>query len=494
MQWLKTKTIEQALADSDEPGRQLQRSLGAFDLMILGVAVAVGAGIFSVGARAAGSFAGPAVIFSFILAAATCALATMCYAEFASSVPVTGSAYTYTYLTLGEGVAWIIGWNLLLEMIAAGAVIAKYWGIYLSTVFATAGVDIPSTLHLGAISLEWGPFFIVAVFTGLLILGTQESARVNNVFTLIKIAITLFVIVVGFTHMDLKNFTPFVPPAQPPVAGHGVTADVWGQPMLAWLFGARPSQYGWLGVISGASLVFFAFIGFDVVATSAEEVREPQKTLPRGIFGGLALVTLLYILVTLALTGMVPYTELAKAENPSLATAFISVGANWAAQVIAVGVLLGLTTVVMVLLMGSARILMALSRDGLLPRSWSVTSAMRKTPVRLQLMVGAVVAVLAGFTKVELLEEMINIGTLSAFVLVSIGVLLLRRKRPDAGTGYRVPWVPVLPLLSALLCFYLMLNLTTLTWLRFLGWMALGAVIYMAYGMRHSRLAHSDKK
>lgn len=494
MQWLKTKTIEQALADSDEPGRQLERSLGVFDLMILGVAVAVGAGIFSVGARAAGSFAGPAVIFSFILAAATCAVATMCYAEFASSVPVTGSAYTYTYLTLGEGLAWIIGWNLLLEMISAGAVIAKYWGIYLSIIFSTAGLDVPSTIYLGPVAMEWGPFVIVAVFTALLMRGTKASAQVNNVFTLIKIAITLFVIVVGFTYMDVKNFTPFVPPAQPPVIGHGVTGDVWGQPMLAWLFGAQPSQYGWLGVISGASLVFFAFIGFDVVATSAEEVKEPQKTLPRGIFGGLALVTLLYILVTLALTGMVPYSELAKAENPSLATAFISVGANWAAQVIAVGVLMGLTTVVMVLLMGSARVLLALCRDGLLPRSWSVTSATRKTPVRLQLLVGVVIAVLAGFTKVELLEEMINIGTLSAFVLVSIGILVLRKKRPDLQSGYRVPLVPLVPVASALLCSYLMLNLTTLTWLRFMGWMAIGVLIYLAYGMRHSRLAHSDKR
>ena len=492
MQWLRTKSIEQAMADSDDPGRQLKRSLGVFDLMILGVAVAVGAGIFSVGARAAGSFAGPAVIFSFILAAATCAVATMCYAEFASKVPVTGSAYTYTYLTMGEGLAWIIGWNLMLEMIAAGAVIAKYWGIYLSIIFSTAGMDVPSTLHVGGISFEWGPFFIVAVFTVLLIIGTQTSARVNNVFTLIKVAITLFVIVVGFTYIDFSNYSPFVPPSQPPVLGHGVTGDVWGQPMLAWLFGAQPSQYGWMGVISGASLVFFAFIGFDVVATSAEEVKDPQKTLPRGIFGGLAVVTILYILVTLALTGMVPYTELAKAENPSLSTAFINVGATWAAQVIAIGVLAGLTTVVMVLLMGSARILMALSRDGLLPRSWSLTSAKRKTPVRLQLVVGVVIAFLAGFTKVELLEEMINIGTLSAFVLVSIGILVLRKKRPELVAGYRVPWVPFLPVLSAVLCTYLMLNLTTLTWVRFMAWMALGVVVYVCYGMRNSRLAKGE--
>lgn len=487
MQWLRTKTVAQALADADEPGRQLKRTLGTFDLIIMGLAVAVGAGIFSVGARAAGTFAGPAVIFSFIIAAFTCALAIMCYAEFASKVPVTGSAYTYTYLTLGEGLAWIIGWNLLLEMISAAAVIAKYWGIYLSAVFSTTGIDIPSTLDIGGLTMYWGPFLVVTVFTLLLIAGTQVSAKVNNVFTLVKLAITVFVIIVGLTYLKIDNFTPFIPEAQTPVVGHGVTGDVWGQPMLAWLFGAEPSQYGWLGVISGASLVFFAFLGFDIVATSAEEVKDPQRTLPRGILGGLALVTVLYILVTLALTGMVPYTELAAAENPSLATAFVAVGADWAAQIISVGVLVGMTTVVMVLLMGSARVLLALCRDGLLPRSWGVTSKTRKTPVRLQIAVGVVVAILAGFTKVEALEEMINIGTLSAFVLVSIGVLVLRKKNPNTG-GYRVPFGAVLPILSALLCVYLMMNLTTLTWVRFLGWMALGVVIYVGYGMRHSRL------
>lgn len=490
MQWLRTKTVAQALADSHEPGRELKRTLGTFDLIILGLAVAVGAGIFSVGARAAGTFAGPAVIFSFVIAAFTCALAMMCYAEFASNVPVTGSAYTYTYLTMGEGLAWIIGWNLLLEMVSAGAVIAKYWGVYLSTVLQIAGIDLPQTLDIGGMTLYWGPFFIVTVFTLLLIVGTKESARVNNVLTIVKLAITVFVIIVGFTYINVDNYSPFIPESQPPVGAHGVTGDVWGQPMLAWAFGAQPSQYGWLGVISGAALVFFAFLGFDIVATSAEEVKNPKKTLPRGILGGLAVVTVLYILVTLALTGMVPYTELAKAENPSLATAFIGVGANWAAQIISVGVLAGMTTVVMVLLMGTSRVLLALCRDGLLPRSWGVTSR-RGTPVRLQIVVGVVVAFLAGFTKVELLEEMINIGTLSAFVLVSIGVLVLRKKNPNmrADAGYRVPFGPVLPVLSTILCTYLMLNLTTLTWVRFIGWMVLGVVIYGLYGMRHSRLA-----
>src|SRR5690606_16506970 len=327
--------------------------------------------------------------------------------------------------------------------------------------------------------------FIVSVFTGLLILGTKMSARVNNVFTLIKVGIVVFVIVVGLTYFNADNLTPFVPPSEPTGGG---SADAWSQSLLSWLTGAAPARYGVAGVLSGAALVFFAFIGFDVVATSAEEVKNPQRTLPLGIFGGLALVTLLYLGVSLALTGMVPYTLLASVENPSLATAFIAVGADWAAQVISVGILVGLTTVIMVLLMGLSRVLLAMSRDGLLPRWLSVTSETRKTPVRLQLISGVAVALLAGFTQVEILEEMINIGTLSAFVLVSLAVVVLRHKRPDLKRGYRVPFAPVLPIVSALLCFYLMLNLTTLTWVRFVVWLTVGVAIYFAYGRRHARV------
>jgi len=482
---LRTKSIEQTIADAAEPGRELKRSLSAWDLMILGVAVAVGAGIFSVGARAAGSFAGPAVTLSFLLAALACALAIMCYAEFASSIPVAGSAYTYTYATLGEFLAWIIGWDLILELLTAGAVIAKYWGIYLAMVFQLFDVDIPGTVDVAGIGVDWGPLFIVAVFTGLLILGTKISAQVNNVFTLLKVGIVVFVIVVGLTYFDPANLKPFVPPAMP---AQGSDGEVWTQSLLAWATGAEPAKYGLAGVLSGAALVFFAFIGFDVVATSAEEVKDPQRTLPLGIFGGLALVTLLYVGVALALTGMVPYTLLAEAENPSLATAFVAVGAGWAAQVISIGILAGLTTVIMVLLMGLSRVLLAMSRDGLLPRWLSVTSAKRKTPVRLQLITGAAVALLAGFTQVEILEEMINIGTLSAFVLVSLAVVVLRCTRPDLPRAYRVPWSPVLPVIAALLCFYLMLNLTTLTWLRFGVWLVLGTVVYFLYGRRHARV------
>ena len=479
----RTKSIEDSLADSSVEGRSLKRTLGTWDLMIMGVAVAVGAGIFSVGAKAAGNYAGPSVSLAFILAAVTCALAIMCYAEFASTVPVAGSAYTFTYATLGELLAWIIGWDLILEMLTAAAVIAKYWGIYLSNVFLLWGWDVPSELDVFGLKVSWGAFVIVAIFTTLLVLGTKLSSRVASVFTIIKVAIVIFVIVVGAFFVKAANYTPFIPDEVPTKGG---ASDAWSQSLFSFMTGAAPAQYGVFGLLAGASLVFFAFIGFDVVATSAEEVKNPQRNLPRGIFGGLAIVTVLYVGVSLVLTGMVPYTTLAEAEDPSLATAFIAVGADWAAQVISIGILAGLTTVIMVLLLGLARVVFAMSRDGLLPRSLSVTSEKRKTPVRVQLIVGALVALIAGLTDVGILEEMINIGTLSAFVLVSIAVIVLRKKYPKLPRAFRVPWSPFLPILSAVLCVWLMLNLTTLTWVRFLVWLAVGFIIYFAYSRRHS--------
>ena len=481
----RTKSIEDSISDSLEKGHSLKRTLGTWDLMIMGVAVAVGAGIFSVGAKAAGSFAGPSVTLAFLLAAFTCALAIMCYAEFASAVPVAGSAYTFTYATLGELLAWIIGWDLILEMLTAAAVIAKYWGIYLSTVFSLAGWNVPDTIPVIGLDVSWGAFVIVAVFTTLLVLGTQLSARVSSIFTLIKVAIVVFVIIVGAFFINVDNYTPFIPAS---VLAQGAADDVWLQSMFSFMTGAAPAQYGIFGLLAGASLVFFAFIGFDVVATSAEEVKNPQKTLPRGIFAGLAIVTVLYVGVSLVLTGMVPYTVLADDPNASLATAFVAVGAGWAAQVISVGILAGLTTVIMVLLLGLSRVIFAMSRDGLLPRWLSVTSEKRRTPVRIQIISGTVVALIAGLTDVGVLEEMINIGTLSAFVLVSVAVVVLRKKRPDLPRAFKVPFSPFLPILSAVLCLWLMLNLTTLTWARFGIWLALGVAVYFLYGRRHSLL------
>lgn len=486
MQIFRTKPIEATIAETHEPGRRLKRTLSAWDLMIMGVAVAVGAGIFSVGAKAAASFAGPAVTVSFAIAAVACALAIMCYAEFATAIPVAGSAYVFTYATMGELLAWIIGWNLILELFTAGAVVAKYWGLYLSKVFSLVGLDVPPSIHLGSVELVWGPFLIVAIFTVLLVLGTKLSARVGNFFTIIKIAVVLFVIVVGFFYIRAENFSPFIPSAVP--AQSEDTTAVLKQSLFAFATGAAPAQYGLFGVFAGAALVFFAFIGFDVVATSAEEVKNPQKTLPRGIFAGLGVVTLLYILVSLALTGMVPYTTLAAAEQPTLTTAFEAVGNTDAAKVIAFGSLVGLTTVIMVLLMGFARVVLAMSRDGLLPRALSVTSEKRSTPARLQILCGALVALVAGLTNVDVLEEMINIGTLSAFVVVSLGIIVLRRKRPDLKPAFRVPFGKVLPIVSAVLCLYLMTNLAVETWIYFAGWLVVGLIIYFAYGQRHSRL------
>jgi len=475
------KSVEDSLAAIDDPERSLKRSLTSWDLAVLGVAVAVGAGIFSVGATAAANYAGPSVIVSFVIASVVCALAVMCYAEFASAIPVAGSAYTFSYATMGELVAWIIGWDLILEMLLASAVIAKFWGVYLGDAFGLFGIDLPLTIPIGPVDLEWGPVFIVAVFTTLLAIGTKLSTRVNSVFTVIKVGITLFVIVVGFFFVDASNYSPFVPPAQP-----APEQSALEQPLVGFLTGLEPTTYGVMGLLAGAALVFFAFIGFDVVATTAEEAKDPQRTLPRGILGGLAIVTVLYILVTLVVTGMVSYTELAESDAPSLTTAFILVGADWAGRVISVGILIGLTTVIMVLLLGLTRVVFAMSRDGLLPRGISRTSHRYHTPIRLQVGVGIVVALIAGLSQVELLEEMINIGTLSAFVLVSFGIPILRRSRPDLQRSFKVPWSPVLPIVSGVACLWLMANLTTLTWLRFLGWVVVGLVIYAFYGYRHS--------
>ena len=484
---LRRKSVEDSLASLEDPDRSLKRSLTAWDLAVLGVAVAVGAGIFSVGATAAANYAGPGVIVSFLIASVVCALAIMCYAEFASTLPVAGSAYTFSYATAGELVAWIIGWDLILEMLLAAAVIAKFWGVYLSDAFGLFGIDVPTTLELGPVDLDWGPVLVVGVFTALLAVGTKLSTRVNSIFTIIKVAITLFVIVAGFFYVRAENFSPFIPPSQPAESASGLE-----QPLFGFLSGFEPSQYGVMGVLSGAALVFFAFIGFDVVATTAEETKNPQRAVPRGVLGGLAIVTVLYVLVTIVVTGMVPYTDLAASDSPSLTTAFVLVGADWAGKVISIGILIGLTSVIMVLLLGLTRIVFAMSRDGLLPRGISRTSHRYKTPIRLQVGVGVVVALIAGLSEVERLEEMINIGTLSAFVLVSFGIPILRRTRPDLERGFRVPWSPVLPVVAGVACLWLMSNLTVLTWVRFAVWLALGLVIYAVYSYRHSRVGRGE--
>ena len=478
----RVKSVEQSVADTDEEGTRLRKDLSWWDLTVFGVSVVVGAGIFTITASTAGNITGPAISLSFVLAAIACGLAALCYAEFASTVPVAGSAYTFSYATFGEFIAWIIGWDLILEFAVGAAVVSKSWSTYLGDVFGFGG----GTVELGFATLDWGALLIIGVLTTLLALGTKLSARVSLIITAVKIAVVLLVIVVGAFFIKVANFSPFVPPAG---ESSGSQTE---QSLFSLITGAEGSSYGWYGVLAGASIVFFAFIGFDVVATTAEETKEPQRDVPRGIITTLVIVTLLYVAVAVVLTGMVNYTELkAAGEDANLSTAFALNGIDWAAKVIAIGALAGLTTVVMVLMLGQIRVLFAMSRDGLLPRALAHTGD-RGTPVRITLIVGALVAVAASVFPIAKLEEMVNVGTLFAFVLVSAGVIVLRRTRPDLERAFRTPWVPVLPVVAIIACFWLMLNLTALTWMRFGAWMLIGVAVYFAYGRRHSVLARRE--
>jgi APA family basic amino acid/polyamine antiporter len=476
----RTKSVEQSIRDTDEPGKKLRKDLTAWDLAIFGVAVVIGAGIFTLTARTAGNVAGPAVSLAFVFAAIACGLTALCYAEFASTVPVAGSAYTFSYATFGELAAWIIGWDLLLEFALAAAVVSKGWSQYLGQVFDRGA----AVVEIGGVSFDWGAVLLIAVLTTLLALGTKLSSRVSMIAVAIKVGVILLVIVVGLSFFDSANLTPFIPESVPGEDGRGLT-----QSLFSWATGAGNSTFGWYGLLAAASLVFFAFIGFDVVATAAEETKNPQRDLPRGILGSLLVVTILYVAVTIVLTGMVPYTDLA-GDDATLATAFALNGATWAKNIISIGALAGLTTVVMVMLLGQTRVLFAMSRDGLVPRGLARTGD-RGTPVRITVIVGVVCAILAGFVEFGTLEEMVNIGTLFAFLLVSIGVVVLRRTRPDLPRGFKVPLVPFVPILAVLSCLWLMVNLSVETWLRFVVWMLLGLVMYFAYGRRHSLVGRS---
>ncbi|UXA19322.1 APC family permease [Mycobacterium sp. SMC-4] len=477
----RTKSVEQSIADTDEPDTRLRKNLGWWDLTVFGVSVVIGAGIFTITASTAANITGPAISVSFILAAIACGLAALCYAEFASTVPVAGSAYTFSYATFGEFVAWIIGWDLILEFAVAAAVVAKGWSSYLGTVFDFGG----GITEVGGLQLDWGALLIIAFVTAILAYGTKLSAGVSLAITVVKVAVVLLVVIVGSFYIKAANFTPFIPPAEPGESGRG--SGGVEQSLFSLLTGAEGSNYGWYGLLAGASIVFFAFIGFDIVATTAEETKNPQRNVPRGILASLGIVTVLYVAVAVVLAGMVSYRDLREEPTKNLATAFAMNGVDWAAKVISIGALAGLTTVVIVLVLGQTRVLFAMSRDGLLPRQLARTGS-RGTPVRITLLVGFVVAVTATVFPIGNLEEMVNIGTLFAFVMVSAGVIVLRRTRPDLKRGFRAPWVPLLPILAIIACVWLMLNLTGLTWIRFGIWMALGVAVYFLYGRRHSLL------
>ncbi|MFG3043938.1 amino acid permease [Streptomyces sp. NPDC048202] len=485
----RTKNVEQSIRDTEEPEHSLKKSLSALDLTVFGVGVIIGTGIFVLTGQVARNNAGPAVAIAFVVAGVVCGLAALCYAEFASTVPVAGSAYTFSYASLGELPAWIIGWDLVLEFALGTAVVAVGWSGYIRSLFDSWGWHLPEYLsgRDGATGFGFDILAaaLVLLLTCVLVVGMKLSARITSAVVAIKVVVVLIVIVAGAFFVTGDNYKPFIPPAQAQEAGGNLKA-----PLIQLMFGWAPANFGVLGIFTAASVVFFAFIGFDIVATAAEETRNPQRDMPRGILGSLVICTVLYVAVSLVVTGMQKYTELS-VEAP-LADAFKAIGHPVYAGIISFGAAVGLTTVCMILLLGQTRVFFAMSRDGLLPRFFSRVHPRFRTPHRPTILLGVIIAIIAGFTSLSELAELVNIGTLFAFIVVAISVIILRKTRPDLPRAFRTPWVPVLPILSVAASLWLMLNLPAETWLRFAIWMAIGFVVYFLYGRTHSRLARGE--
>ncbi|MFF2530211.1 amino acid permease [Brevibacillus sp. NPDC058079] len=463
-QLLRKKSIAQMLEQVDKNESSLKKSLGAFDLTMLGIGAIMGTGIFVLTGVAAALHAGPALVLSFVISALACVFAALCYAEFASTVPVSGSAYTYSYAAFGEFVAWMIGWDLILEYGVACAAVASGWSGYAQGLLAGFNIYLPHALtsafdaSKGTI-IDLPAVLIIVIITALLMKGTRESASLNTIMVLIKIAVVVLFLVVGVMYVKPENWSPFMP-------------------------------FGFAGVATGAATVFFAFIGFDAVSSAAEEVRNPQRDMPIGIISSLLVCTILYIAVSLTLTGIVPY-KLLNVKNP-VAFALTYVNQNWVAGFISLGAIVGITTVLLVMMYGQARLFFAMSRDGLLPGLFSHVHPRTQVPQKSTLVVAALVATFGGLLPLSSLAQLTNIGTLFAFILVSIGLVVLRRTHPQLPRAFRVPFVPLVPLLSVLFCGYLVFNLPTLTKFGFLGWLSVGATVYFLYGRRHSRLATKD--
>ena len=476
-----TKSVEVLQAELAAADR-LHRVLGPVALTSLGIGAIIGAGIFVMTGLAARDFAGPSLMLSFVIAGTGCALAALCYAEFASMIPVAGSAYTYAYATLGELVAWIIGWDLVLEYAIASCAVAHGWSHYLQAFLALFDVHLPPSLaidpmsatpevlagawHLGPIPIVFDlpAVLIVALLTIVLVVGIKESARLNSLIVALKLGIVLFVIAAGAGYVDTANWTPFF-----------------------------HHEKGISGTFQGAAYVFFAYIGFDSISTHAEEAKNPERDVPIGILVSLGLCTFLYIAVAGVLTGMVPYTSI-DIDAP-IAHAFASFGLPVATFIIAFGAVAGITSVLLVMMLSQARILLAMSRDGLLPPSFFAAIHPRfRTPHRSTILVGAIIAVVAALLPLKVLAELVNIGTLFAFVVVCASVLIMRYTRPDVPRPFRTPLVPLVPILGMVANLTLMIALGWHNWARLFAWLAIGLAIYAFYGYRHSRLAAATQR
>ncbi|WP_427312369.1 amino acid permease [Cupriavidus sp. H39] len=460
MSLFRTKDIDAMLAVARDDG--LKKVLGPVDLVLMGIGAIIGTGIFVLTGTGALT-AGPALTVSFVIAALACGFAALCYAEFASAIPVSGSIYTYSYATLGEIVAWMIGWDLLLEYGLATSAVSVGWSGYFQSLMAGFGMKLPVALTAAPGSvpgvqtvLNLPACLIMLAITWVVSYGVRESARVNNLMVAIKIGVVLLFIAVGVWHVQPANWQPFAP-------------------------------FGFTGIFNAAALVFFAFIGFDAVTSAAEEVRNPRRDLPIGIIGSLAVCTVLYVVVAAIMTGIVPFAKFAGVDHPvSLALQFA--GQNWVAGFVDLGAILGMTTVILVMTYGQTRVIFAMSRDGLLPERLSSVHPVHATPYFATWTVGLVFAAIAALVPLNVLAELINIGTLAAFTLISVAVLVLRKTRPELPRAFRCPGVPVVPLLSIGFCLFLMAHLQALTWAAFLVWLAVGLVIYFAYARRNAVL------
>ena len=467
---LRTKSIEQLVGDAEHGGKELRRTLTALDLTLLGIGAIIGTGIFVLTGTAAANQSGPAIVLSYVIAGLACAFAALCYAEFAAMIPISGSAYTYAYATLGEIFAWMIGWDLILEYAVGSMTVAVGWSGYFQRILAGFGLHLPVWMTAapaaaaGAV-VNLPAILIVLAIMVLLVVGVRESARFNAVMVVIKLAAVAFFILVGFSYVKPENWTPFMP-------------------------------YGFSGVMTGAAVVFFAYIGFDAVSTTAEEAKNPSRDLPIGIIASLVICTVLYLVVAGILTGILPvvqYKNDVQFLNAPVGYALAVINKDWAAGLVSAGAVAGITSVLLVMLMSQPRIFFAMSRDRLLPAAVSKVHPTFRTPYITTIITCAIVSVVAGFVPIQVLGEMTSIGTLFAFVVVSIAVITLRIKRPEARRPFRVPLGYLIPICGVLSCVYLMVSLSVMTWVRFLGWLDLGMIIYWFYGRTHSPLVNATE-